>query len=366
MKHFLVTGCSTGIGEACALDLAERGHRVFAGVRRAADGERLRSRWQDRWRRQCQDQFQDRRLAPDHDGASAGSAAAGSASAGSGKAGSASAGSGAAGSVGRGRLPADGLERLIPVQLDVTAPAVIAAACEQVQRRLGSWQAAGLDGLVNNAGILVPGPLEWLSTDDLRRQFEVNVLGAHAVTRAFLPSLRPTRGRLVFVGSISGVVTPPFMGAYAASKHALEALADAFRMELRPWRLPVSLLQPDSVATPIWDKMVAGTEAADARPDHGPLAAGGPASDLAVDRTYREQLQQIGTAARWMGQTGMPLERVLKALRHALLARWPRSRYRVGMRTHLALWAYPRLANRLFDLFMLSAMGLPWRRPAVR
>jgi hypothetical protein len=78
---------------------------------------------------------------------------------------------------------------------------------------------------------------------------------------------------------------------------------------------------------------------------------------------YREQLEQIALAARWMGQTGMPLERVLKALRHALLSRWPRARYRIGFRTHMALWAYPRLANRLFDLFMLSAMGLGWRRP---
>jgi hypothetical protein len=94
------------------------------------------------------------------------------------------------------------------------------------------------------------------------------------------------------------------------------------------------------------------------------VATTGP--DASVVSVYREQLQRIGAAARWMGQTGMPLERVLKALRHALLAHWPRSRYRVGLRTHLALWAYPRLANRLFDLFMLSAMGLDWRRPTVR
>lgn len=335
MKHFLITGCSTGIGAACALDLATRGHRVFAGVRRDVDGERLQSRL------------------------------------------SASGSSNAA-------------DRIVPVLLDVAVPASIAAAFEQVQRQLRSFQAAGLDGLVNNAGILVPGPLELLGTDELRRQFEVNVFGVHAVTRTFLPSLRPTRGRLVLVGSISGVVTPPFMGAYAASKHALEALADAFRMELRPWRLPVALVQPDSVATPIWDKMVVGTEtgaetAAEAILQSGaekgvptrvetavpassetklPVATTGP--DASVVSVYREQLQRIGAAARWMGQTGMPLERVLKALRHALLAHWPRSRYRVGLRTHLALWAYPRLANRLFDLFMLSAMGLDWRRPTVR
>ena len=116
----------------------------------------------------------------------------------------------------------------------------------------------------------------------------------------------------------------------------------------------MALIQPDSVATPIWDKMAAGTE----------VATTGP--DASVASVYREQLRRIGAAARWMGQTGMPLERVLKALRHALLARWPRSRYRVGLRTHLALWAYPRLANRLFDLFMLSAMGLDWRRPTIR
>jgi NAD(P)-dependent dehydrogenase (short-subunit alcohol dehydrogenase family) len=231
---------------------------------------------------------------------------------------------------------------------------------------LRSFQATGLDGLVNNAGIIVPGPLELLATDDLRRQFEVNVFGVHAVTKAFLPSLRPVRGRLVIVGSISGVVTPPFMGAYAASKHALEALADAFRMELRPWRLPVALIQPDSVATPIWEKMEAGARGE--RPSTVATAAEGPSTFVTAEQlvagVYHEQLEQIGAAARWMGQTGMPLERVLKAIRHALLARWPRSRYRVGLRTHLALWAYPRLANRLFDLFMLNAMGLGWWRPA--
>jgi NAD(P)-dependent dehydrogenase (short-subunit alcohol dehydrogenase family) len=314
MKHFLVTGCSTGIGAACALDLAARGHRVFAGVRRDVDGERLRS------------------LLPAE------------------PPGRHSAGASTSSLASDPSTPAD---RVIPVRLDVTSPAAIAAACQEVELRLKPFQADGLDGVVNNAGILVPGPLELLSTDDLRRQFDVNVFGVHAVTRAFLPMLRPTRGRLVLVGSISGVVTPPFMGAYAASKHALEAMADAFRMELRPWRLPVSLIQPDSVATPIWDKMAAGTETTS------------PASGSSVAQVYQEQLQQIGAAARWMGQTGMALERVLKSLRHALLARWPRSRYRVGLRTHLALWAYPRLANRLFDLFMLSAMGLGWRRPAV-
>lgn len=314
MKHFLVTGCSTGIGAACALDLAARGHRVFAGVRKEADGERLRTRWAS-----SEPAGQSDRVSPS--------------------------------------------DRVIPVLLDVTESAAIAAASQEVQRRLRSFQATGLDGLVNNAGIIVPGPLELLATDDLRRQFEVNVFGVHAVTKAFLPSLRPVRGRLVIVGSISGVVTPPFMGAYAASKHALEALADAFRMELRPWRLPVALIQPDSVATPIWEKMEEGAKA------DGPTtaAAAEPSvvtAEPAVAGVYREQLERIGDAARWMGQTGMPLERVLKAIRHALLARWPRSRYRVGLRTHLALWAYPRLANRLFDLFMLNAMGLGWWRPA--
>lgn len=283
MRNILITGCSTGIGEACARDLAGRSMRVFAGVRKEEDGRRLLE------------------IAPD---------------------------------------------QIEPIILDVTDEAVVRAAAAAVRRLLTSHGAQGLDGLVNNAGIIVPGPWELITTDQLRRQYEVNVFGTHRVTRHFLPLLRPVRGRVVLMGSISGVVTPPFMGAYASSKHALESLADGLRVELGPWHLPVSLVEPDSVSTPIWDKMI--TDAGE----------GTEFLDEQAQQTYGEQLEKVREAARAMGDTGMPVERVVRAVRHALLSRWPRTRYPVGFRTRLAIWAYNNLPNRWFDWFMAQAMGL--------
>jgi NAD(P)-dependent dehydrogenase (short-subunit alcohol dehydrogenase family) len=283
MRNILITGCSTGIGEACAHDLASRSIRVFAGVRKEEDGQRLRE-------------------------------------------------------AARGQIE--------PVLLDVTDEAGVGKAAATIRQSLQELGVQGLDGLVNNAGIIVPGPWELVTTDQLRRQFEVNVFGTHRVTRHFLPLLRPVRGRVILMGSISGVVTPPFMGAYASSKHALESLADGLRVELGPWKLPVSLIEPDSVSTPIWDKMIADT------------FEGTEFLDEESRQVYVDQLEKVREAARAMGDTGMPVERVVRAVRHALLSRWPRPRYPVGFRTRLAIWAYANLPNRWFDWFMAQAMGL--------
>ena len=121
-------------------------------------------------------------------------------------------------------------------------------------------QRRGLAGLVNNAGILVSAPLEFVSADQLRRQFEVNIFGTVAVTQAVLPLLRTARGRIVTIGSIAGRAAPPYFGPYAATKHALEALNDSLRMELRQWGIQVALVQPDAVATPIWQKLDSAPE----------------------------------------------------------------------------------------------------------
>jgi NAD(P)-dependent dehydrogenase (short-subunit alcohol dehydrogenase family) len=164
----VITGASTGIGEACALHLDKLGYRVFAGIRKATDGESLRRR------------------------ASA---------------------------------------RLVPLRLDISDETEVGLAARNVVEALGD---GGLAGLVNNAGIVVGGMLEFLPLDALRRQLEVNVVSQIAVTQAFLPSLRKARGRMVNIGSVSGLISSPFSGAYAASKFALEALTDSLRMELRP------------------------------------------------------------------------------------------------------------------------------------
>ena len=162
----VITGASTGIGAASAVELGRRGFRVFAGIRKDSDGERL-----------------------------------------------------------RGQSP-----QIVPLALDVTDTCQIAAAAESVGQAV---QEAGLAGLVNNAGIVVAGPLEILPLDQLRLQLEVNVVGQIAVTQAFLPLLRKARGRIVNISSVNGRIAPPYMAPYAASKHALEALNDALRVELR-------------------------------------------------------------------------------------------------------------------------------------
>ena len=113
-------------------------------------------------------------------------------------------------------------------------------------------QIESLDALVNSAGIAVASPLEFLPADELRTQLEVNVVGQVAVTQAVLPALRASRGRIVFVGSVSGRSALPFMGPYAASKHALEAIADSLRVELGPWGIGVTIVEPGTIRTPMW------------------------------------------------------------------------------------------------------------------
>src|SRR4051794_39187352 len=139
-------------------------------------------------------------------------------------------------------LRAEGSERLVPVILDVTDPEQIAAAAE----RIGAESDEGLQGLVNNAGVAVPGPLETIPLDDLRHQLEVNLVAYVAVTQALLPQIRRAAGRVVFLSSIGGRIAFPFAGPYHASKFATEAIGDVFRQELRPWGIEVAIVEPGS------------------------------------------------------------------------------------------------------------------------
>jgi NAD(P)-dependent dehydrogenase (short-subunit alcohol dehydrogenase family) len=153
-------------------------------------------------------------------------------------------------------LKAQASTRLQPIILDVTDTKSIEEARQVVAELVG---ARGVAGLVNNAGIAVAGPLETVPIADLRRQFEVNVIGQVAVTQAFLPLLRRGRGRIVNMGSIAGRAAMPVMGPYSASKFALEALTDALRLEVQQWGIQVSIVEPGAIATPIWTK--SGTKA---------------------------------------------------------------------------------------------------------
>jgi len=196
-----------------------------------------------------------------------------------------------------------------PLRIDVTDDASIAVAARE---------AGAVDGLVNNAGISVAAPLEFLPIDDLRRQFEVNVIGQVAVTQAFLPALRGSKGRIVFMGSIAGRVALPLLGAYAASKFALEAISDSLRRELRAHGVHVAIVRPGAVATPIWDKSI--DEANRRRAAMPPEAEG----------TYGKLLALVESGAREAAARGIDPVEVAKAVEHALTAARPRTRYLVG------------------------------------
>lgn len=236
-------------------------------------------------------------------------------------------------------LVRDGGSRITPVTLDVTDAGQVAA--------LGSALPERLDALVNNAGVAVGGPIEGIALDELRRQLEVNVVGQVAVTQAVLPALRRSRGRVVFVSSVTGRVSTPMLGPYAASKFAVEALADALRLELRPWKLPVVLVEPGSFDTDVWRLADREVDEAEERlaPEHRSLYAGHLAG-------MRKAIPRIQKAA------GDP-EDVAEAIEKALTAARPRARYVVGKdaRGQVALRAL--LPTRAFDAVIGAATGTP-------
>jgi NAD(P)-dependent dehydrogenase (short-subunit alcohol dehydrogenase family) len=225
--------------------------------------------------------------------------------------------------------------------LDVTDSAGIDRAVETVALAVGDH---GLSGLVNNAGIAVGGPLEYVTPEELRFQLEVNVVGLHAVTRAFLPLVRRGRGRIVHIGSISGQVASPFTGPYAASKHAVEALADALRLELAPEGLHVSVVEPGQVRTPIWDKGLAGFAAVTRRiPEEG-LAR------------YGTRIKALEWMVRRAPRVAEPPEAVADAVIHALEAAEPKTRYVVGRDAWVRLTLSRWLPDRLMDAMVLGVM----------
>jgi len=237
------------------------------------------------------------------------------------------------------RLRAAGLQ---PLTIDVTDQATIAAAAAEVGEAVGG---AGLAGLVNNAGIAVSGPVEFIPIEDWRRQLEVNVIGQVATIQAFLPLLRAGHGRIVNVSSIGGRIALPLVGPYAASKFALEAISDSLRRELRGQGIEVSVVQPGGVKTPIWDK---GLSAADkieaATPPEGRRLYG------AIIDALRRQVETIAT------KTGMEPEEVAEPILHALTAEKPRTRYLVGREAKLRWAIAKRVPDRVFDRLVASQL----------
>ena len=218
----------------------------------------------------------------------------------------------------------EGTEELL---LDVTDAEQIREAAERVDE---------LNGLVNNAGIALGSPLELVPVDQLRHQLEVNLVGQVAVTQALLPALRRAKGRIVFMGSIAGRSALPFLAPYAASKHALEAVADSLRLELKPFGIPVSIVEPGSIATAIWGRSAARADELAATMD----------SELA--ELYAERVAAFRSVALKRGEGGAPAVRVAEVVEEALTAERPHARYLVGRDAKLRA-GFERLPDRLRD-----------------
>lgn len=219
-----------------------------------------------------------------------------------------------------------------PIFLDVTDPAQVAAAVKSVATRL---DARGLDALVNNAGVAVPAPVEVIPLEELRRQFEINVIGVVAVTQSFLPLLKQ-RGRgatIVNISSTSARMSSPLTGAYSASKMALEGLNDALRLELRPWGVRVVSVQPGPVSTPIWEKTVADSERVLARIAPEQLAPYQPLIDFVRARVSKDP--------------NFPAEQVARVVWRAVTLRSPAVRYMV--------------TNKALPYFFINNLPPAWR-----
>jgi len=254
-----VTGASTGIGRACVRELVRNGFRVWATVRTDVDEDALRRAYPD---------------------------------------------------------------AVSVLRLDLTDPGSVEAAGERVR-------AAGpLHGLVNNAGVALPGPLEYIPIETFRQQIEINLVGQLTVTRAMMPAIRLARDesadtRIVMIGSIGGRIAGPMLGAYHASKFGLVGLTDSLRAELAPFGVRVILVEPGSVATPIWSR---GTAAGDDLLTRLPVGA---------DR-YAGQIKAARANAARMAERGLAPQRAARVIVKALTARNPRPRYLIGRDAHLA------------------------------
>jgi NAD(P)-dependent dehydrogenase (short-subunit alcohol dehydrogenase family) len=225
--------------------------------------------------------------------------------------------------------------------IDVTDGETIAAAADRVREAVGGR----LAGLVNNAGITVPGPVEAVAIDVFRRQVEVNVVGQVAGTQAFLPMVRAARGRVVFVSSIGGRGGIAFLSPYNASKCAISAVGDSLRQEMRPFGVEVAIIEPGSIATEIWAK--GDAQAPKLREAMSPEML----------ELYGERLDRFQALGRKTGAAGLSPDVVYEAIEHALTAEKPKARYVIGRdakiqaaaRTLLPARALDRLVEREID-----------------
>ncbi len=277
MRSVVVTGVSTGIGHATVASLIRGGFHVFGSVRNAADAA---------------------------------------------------------------RLTADYPQHFTPLLFDVTDAAAIAAAAQTVAHALAGQTLAGL---VNNAGIAVAGPLLHLSAKDLAHQFEVNLFAVHTITQAFAPMLGTDRsrtgppGRIVMISSVAGKNTSPFVGAYAASKHALEGYSGTLRRELMLFGIDVIIVGPGAVKTPIWDK---------------------PRLEPFLNTPFAPALRRTYDIMQSMAAKGLAPERCADLILEILTTPRPKVRYALVPQP-LINWYLPRwLPARWVDRIVASRLGL--------
>ncbi|HEU5213554.1 MAG TPA: SDR family oxidoreductase [Gaiellaceae bacterium] len=234
-------------------------------------------------------------------------------------------------------------DRITPLILDVTDERAIRAAAAAVEKDVGD---RGLAGLVNNAGIGVPAPIEFQPLADFRRQLEVNLFGPVAMTQAFLPLIRRGGGRIVNVGSIGGMIVLPVNGAYSASKFGIRAISDALRLELRQWKIHVSLIEVAPVKTAIFGKTYAAFDALEQT-----LGEAGY-------RLYERQIAAVRKAVEQSEASADPPLVIAKAIAHALMSDKPKSRYLAGhggKQTAVAA----ALPDRARDLALARELHLP-------
>lgn len=245
-------------------------------------------------------------------------------------------------------LKRESAERIIPLLMDVTDATSVIQAANDVAKAVGD---EGLSGLVNNAGIVVGGPLEFIPVSEIRKQFEVNVFGQISVIQAFLPLLRKAGGRIVNMGSIAGIMALPFIGPYCASKSALEAMTDSLRVELMQWGIAISIIEPGSVKTPIWEK---SREAA------GRLARNFPPQAFEL---YGPALKAYSPVVEKAARAGIDPDVVVRTIEHALTAKKPKTRYRVGREARMQAFFKKILPDWMLDRLVIRSIGLP-KKPA--
>lgn len=236
-------------------------------------------------------------------------------------------------------LKAAAPDRISPVILDITDAEHIRAATDALPDRL--------DAVVNNAGIVVGGPVETITPEQLRHQLEVNVVGQLAVTQAVLPLLRRSKGRVIFVSSVSGRIATPMTGAYNASKFALEGMADALRIELRPWKIPVVLVEPGQTDTDIW------------RDAESTLDASTTALSESQLGLYSKHINGYRKTIALSQKAAVPADLVAASIESALTDKRPRARYVVGTANKIQAPLVGLLPTRLSDIIIGKVTGVP-------